>query len=68
MADSDLARLIPLLIPLILLELGLMIAALIDLLRRERRTKGPKWVWGSVIVLFSIIGPLVYFFLGREES
>ena len=68
MDSSDLAGLIPLVIPLILLELGLMIAALIDLLRRERRTKGPKWVWGSVIVLFSIVGPLVYFTLGREET
>jgi hypothetical protein len=65
---SEATGLIPLLIPLILLELGLMIAALIDLLRRERRTKGPKWVWGVLIVCFSIVGPLVYFFLGREES
>jgi hypothetical protein len=68
MDSSDLAGLIPLLIPVILLELGLMIAALLDLLRRERRTKGPKWVWGLLIVFFSIVGPLVYFFLGREES
>ena len=68
MDSSDLAGLIPLLIPLILLELGLMIAALVDLLRRERRTKGPKWMWGALIVLFSIVGPLVYFFLGREDT
>jgi len=68
MDGSDLAALIPLLIPLILLELGLMIAALIDLLRRERRTRGPKWVWGLLIVFFSIVGPLVYFFLGREDT
>jgi hypothetical protein len=68
MDGSELTRLIPLLIPLILLELSLMLAALIDLLRRERRTKGPKWVWAVLIVLFSIVGPLVYFFVGREEA
>jgi hypothetical protein len=68
MDGSELTRLIPLLIPLILLELSLILAALIDLLRRERRTKGPKWVWAVLIVLFSIVGPLVYFFVGREEA
>jgi hypothetical protein len=68
MDSSNLPGMIPLLIPLILLELGLMIAALVDLLRRERHTKGPKWAWGLLIVLFSIVGPLAYFFVGRDET
>jgi hypothetical protein len=57
---------LPLLIPIVLLELGLLAAALIDLVKRER-TKGPKWVWIIVIVLFNLIGPIVYFLFGREE-
>jgi hypothetical protein len=45
----------------------LMIAALVDWARRER-TRGPKWIWLPVIVLVSMIGPLIYFFIGREEA
>lgn len=57
---------LPLLIPVFILELGLMIAALIDLIKREK-TKGPKWVWVLVIVLVNLFGPIVYFLVGREE-
>jgi len=57
---------LPLLIPVIILELGLMVAALIDLIKREK-TKGPKWVWILVIVFVNLFGPIVYFLVGREE-
>jgi hypothetical protein len=58
---------IPFLIPIVLIELGLMIFALTDLIRRER-TKGPKWMWAILIVVVQIIGPVVYLVAGREES
>lgn len=57
---------LPLLVPVIILEFGLMIAALVDLIRREK-TKGPKWVWILVIVLVNLFGPIIYFLVGREE-
>ena len=63
---QDLQRLIPFLIPIALLQIGLMVAALIDLARRER-TKGPKWAWALIIILVSTVGPIVYFVLGRDE-
>lgn len=59
-------RLILLLSPLVLIQIGLMIAALVDLAKRER-VKGPKWVWALVIILVNIIGPIVYFVAGRED-
>lgn len=59
--------LIPLLAPLVILELALMVAALWDLAHRERVRGGKKWVWAVVAVLFNIIGPLVYFVYGRED-
>jgi hypothetical protein len=59
-------ELIPLLIPIILLQFGLMVAALIDVIKREK-TKGPKWVWIMVIVLVNLFGPIVYFIAGRDE-
>jgi hypothetical protein len=61
-----LKTLLPLLIPIVLIELALMVIALVDLIRRER-TKGPKWVWALVVVLINIIGPIVYLLFGRED-
>jgi hypothetical protein len=63
---STLMPYIPLLIPIILLELGLLIFALVDLLRRER-TMGPKWLWALVIVFIQIFGPVIYLLVGRKE-
>ena len=63
---ETLKELLPLLIPVILLELALMAVALVDLVRRER-TRGPKWAWALVIVCVNLIGPILYLLLGREE-
>lgn len=58
---------IPLLVPVVLIQLGLMVAALVDLVRREA-TRGPKWAWALVIVLVNFIGPIVYFVAGRKDE
>ena len=57
---------LPLIIPLVLLQLTLMIVALVDLIRREK-TNGPKWVWVLVIILGEIIGPVIYLIFGRKD-
>lgn len=60
---------LPLLIPLLAIQLALMIVALRDLIRPERRVKGgDKRLWGVVIVLGQLLGPLLYLFVGREEA
>ena len=58
---------LPYIIPLVLLQLTLMIVALVDLIRREK-TRGPKWVWTLVIIFGELIGPIIYFIFGREDS
>ncbi|MCL6614992.1 MAG: PLD nuclease N-terminal domain-containing protein [Firmicutes bacterium] len=58
---------LPLLIPLILIQLGLMAVALVDLARRERVAGGAKWIWVLVIIFVTTIGPLVYFAFGRKD-
>ncbi|MCA9945665.1 MAG: PLDc_N domain-containing protein [Anaerolineales bacterium] len=58
---------LPLLIPIFLIQLALIIFALADLVRREN-TRGPKWVWVLVILFVNMIGPIVYFLLGRDEA
>ena len=58
---------LPLLIPIVLIQLALIVFALADLLRREN-TRGPKWVWVLVILFVNMIGPIIYFLLGRDEA
>jgi hypothetical protein len=58
---------LPLLIPVILIQITLLVVALVDAIRRPK-TNGPKWVWILVIVLVNFIGPIVYFIAGRKEE
>ena len=60
-------ELLPFIIPLVLLQLTLMIVALVDLIRREKTRRLPKWAWALVIILGELIGPIVYLIFGREE-
>jgi ABC-2 type transport system ATP-binding protein len=58
-----------LLVPLLIIELGLLLYALYDLFQEDRRVKGDsKILWALVIFLVNVIGPLVYLFVGRDES
>jgi len=67
MTTEEFTRLLPLVAPLIAIQLVLLAAALIDLIRRPR-TRGPKWAWGLAIVFISIFGPLAYFLFGRSDE
>jgi hypothetical protein len=64
---TDIQQYIPFLVPVFLIQLTLMITGLVDLLRREK-TRGPKWVWVIVILFVNIIGPIIYFTIGRKEE
>jgi hypothetical protein len=73
----DFSRLIPLLIPIVLVQFGLQIYCLVDLARQpavvEERwgwpiSDWPKWGRALLILLFQIPGVLVYLFLGRKNE
>lgn len=69
MADLKPEQVIALVAPIIVIQLGLMIAALIDLERDERMVRGgSKLVWALVIVFVNVVGPIIYFVAGREEA
>jgi heme/copper-type cytochrome/quinol oxidase subunit 4 len=68
-ADLKTEQIIALLLPIVVIQLGLMLAALIDLEREERRVRGgSKLIWALVIVFVNVVGPLIYFIAGREEA
>ena len=62
---NDLNQMLPFLLPLVVIQLGLVIYALIDLVKREQ-TRGPKWLWAILILFVQFLGPLSYFVIGRE--
>lgn len=63
-----LTELMPYLIPAVILQLILMTAGLIDLIRREpSRVRGPKWAWALVCIFIGTLGPIAYFIFGRTE-
>jgi len=53
-------------VPLIIIQLILMIIALVSCIREEE-TNGPKWLWVIVILFVSILGPVLYFVIGRRN-
>lgn len=67
MDKSLILQILPLLIPIVVVQYGLLIVALLDLLRRQRFKLLPKWGWILVIVLVNLVGPIVYFAVGRDE-
>ncbi len=54
--------------PVIVIQLVLMIWALVDLERRQTVRGGNKIVWALIVVFVNIIGPILYFLVGREEA
>ena len=65
---SDLIKLLPVLLPVAVVELGLMVFALVNIITRKRVKGGNKVPWVILVVLVSVIGPIIYFAFGREEE
>ncbi len=58
-----------LLTPVIVIEIGLILYALRDLLRPERTVRGEsKLMWGLLICFISLVGPILYLTVGRREE
>jgi hypothetical protein len=65
----DTSLIILLVAPLLVIQLVLLVAALYDLTRPGRRVKGDnKIVWALIVIFVSMIGPILYFVVGREQE
>ena len=54
--------------PLIVLQLGLQIYAIVDLVKKNKTKNLSVPIWVVIIILGEIIGSLLYFLLGRSEE
>lgn len=53
--------------PLLIIQVALILVALIDWIRTDE-TNGPKWLWLVVILCISMLGPVLYFVIGRRQQ
>ncbi|CAG9609874.1 PLD nuclease N-terminal domain-containing protein [Pseudoneobacillus rhizosphaerae] len=53
--------------PFFIIQLILLLVAIIDLVKIEK-TNGPKWLWAIIILVVNIIGPILYFVIGRRNN
>ena len=59
---------LPILIPIIILEIGLMIYSLSHVLKHDRYKFGSRTMWILIVVFIQIIGPILYLTIGRENE
>lgn len=60
------SSILPILIPFLLIGFLLIFIALVDLYR-HRTTRENILLWTIVILLFTTIGPVLYFVFGRKD-
>ena len=65
---EDLKEYLPFIIPLAVLQLGLMIAALVSIFKHKEYKTGNRALWVVITLLVSMVGPILYFVLGKEED
>jgi len=59
---------LPFLVPILLIELILMVTALIHVLKHKNYRFGNRILWVILVVAVQIIGPILYFTVGRGEE
>jgi len=59
---------LPVLIPLFIVQFGLMITALVHAVKHPKYKTGNMIIWVLVILFVNIIGPVLYFIIGRGEA
>jgi len=59
---------LPFLIPLFVIQLGLMIAALVHIFRHNTYKSGNRVLWVIISICVNILGPILYFVIGKGDD
>ncbi len=65
---QDFSQYVAFLIPLFLIQLALMVTALVHILRHDTYKVGSKAIWIVIVLFVNIIGPILYFTIGRSDD
>ncbi|MDF2907228.1 MAG: hypothetical protein K0R34_2549 [Herbinix sp.] len=68
MSISEIMEYLPFLIPIFIIQLTLMLIALVHVLKHKNYRFGNRIIWIIIVVCLQIIGPIVYFTVGRGEE
>ena len=58
---------LPFLLPIVLVELALGITAFIHVQRHRQYRFGNRLLWSIAVLILQIIGPVIYFTVGRGD-
>lgn len=65
--NIDIMAFLPIVLPIIAVGALLVFIALIDLYR-HRKTRKNVLVWTLIILFVNVLGPILYFVIGRKDS
>ncbi len=68
MDNQQVIDLLKMLWPVLLIQIGVQIYAIVDLLKRKKTKNLNLPIWLAIIVLTEIVGPIVYLLVGRSED
>ena len=64
---DKLMEMLPFLIPLIIVQYGLLGYAVYHILSHENYKRGNRTMWLIIAIVVNFVGPILYFLLGKEE-
>ena len=65
---NTLINYLPFLLPILLIEITLAITAVIHVVKHPTYKFGNKTIWIIVVLVVQIIGPILYFTVGRGDN
>lgn len=68
MDNVSASEIVKLIWPIVVLQLILQISAVVDVLKKKKTRNLSMPIWIVIIVLGEILGPIVYFLVGRNEE
>ena len=60
--------LLPVLIPLAIVQFGLLVFAAVDIAKKRKTKNLNPIIWVLIICLVNMVGPILYLILGRAED
>ena len=61
-------KFLPFLIPLVLINLGLLAFVLIDIIKKKKTKTLSPVIWLIIALLIDMVGPVLYIIFGRSDT
>lgn len=65
---ENLMQYLPFLIPVLVIEIGLAAVALVHIFQHSSYRMGNRVIWIIVVLVLQILGPILYFTLGKGDD